>query len=63
MVASLWSVADEATEKLVIEFYQGLAQGKSLAAALQQAELNVAKQPGLAHPYFWASFTLFGDWR
>ncbi|MBT9585959.1 CHAT domain-containing protein [bacterium] len=63
VVASLWSVADEATEKLMIEFYQGLAQGKSLAAALQQAELNVAKQPGLAHPYFWASFTLFGDWR
>jgi hypothetical protein len=63
VVASLWSVADEATEKLMVEFYQGLSQGKSLAQALQQAELNVSRQARLSHPYYWASFTLFGDWR
>jgi len=63
VVASLWSVADEATEKLMVQFYQQLAQGKSLAAALQQAEIQLSKQTGLTHPYYWAAFTLFGDWR
>ena len=63
VVASLWSVADEATEKLMVQFYQGLVKGKSLAAALDEAELAVYQQPGMSHPFYWASFTLFGDWR
>ena len=63
VVASLWSVEDNATEKLMVEFYKQLGQGKSLAAALQSAELSLAAQPQYSHPFFWASFTLFGDWR
>lgn len=63
VVASLWSVSDEATEKLMVELYQGLAEGKSLAESLQRAELATLKQPGLGHPFYWAAFTLFGDWR
>ncbi len=63
VVASLWSVEDNATEKLMVEFYKQLAQGKSLAASLQDAELSLSAQPQFSHPFFWAAFTLFGDWR
>ncbi|MFN8607291.1 MAG: CHAT domain-containing protein [Vulcanimicrobiota bacterium] len=63
VVASLWSVEDNATEKLMVEFYKQLAQGKSLAASLQDAELNLSAQPQFSHPFYWAAFTLFGDWR
>ncbi|MBS2036337.1 CHAT domain-containing protein [bacterium] len=63
VVASLWSVEDNATEKLMVEFYKQLAQGKSLAASLQDAELSLAAQPQFSHPFYWAAFTLFGDWR
>lgn len=63
VVASLWSVEDNATEKLMVEFYKGLAQGKSLGASLQNAELSLSKDPRYGHPFFWSAFTLFGDWR
>jgi CHAT domain-containing protein len=63
VLASLWSVSDEGTEALMSEFYKGLAQGQPLSEALQKAEVAVLKQPQLAHPFYWASFTLFGDWR
>lgn len=63
VVASLWSVEDNATEQLMVEFYKQLAQGKSLAASLQNAEMSLSKQPKFGHPFFWAAFTLFGDWR
>ena len=63
VVASLWSVEDNATEKLMVEFYKQLAQGKSLAASLQDAELSLSTQPQFGHPFYWAAFTLFGDWR
>ncbi|MCW5865813.1 MAG: CHAT domain-containing protein [Candidatus Eremiobacteraeota bacterium] len=63
VVASLWSVEDNATEQLMIEFYKQLAQGKSLAASLQSAETTLSKQAKFSHPFFWAAFTLFGDWR
>ncbi|MBN9414857.1 MAG: CHAT domain-containing protein [Candidatus Eremiobacteraeota bacterium] len=63
VVASLWSVEDNATEKLMVEFYKQLAQGKSLGASLQKAELTLAGEPRYRHPFFWSAFTLFGDWR
>lgn len=63
VVASLWSVEDNATAKLMVEFYGQLAQGKSLAAALQGAELSLVSKQQYSHPFYWAAFTLFGDWR
>lgn len=63
VVASLWSVEDNATEKLMVEFYKQLAQGKSLAASLQTAELTISRDPRFKHPFFWSAFTLLGDWR
>lgn len=63
VVASLWSVSDDATEKLMFEFYRGIQGKTSLAESLQKAELAVLKEPATAHPFFWAPFIILGDWR
>jgi CHAT domain-containing protein len=63
VIASLWSVNDASTGLLMIEFYQGLRDGKGKAQALKEAQLTVRSTPGFEHPYFWAGFMLFGDWR
>ncbi len=63
VLASLWSVSDQGTEILMNRFYQSIGEGSSLSEALQKAELAALQDPKLSHPYFWAPFTLFGDWR
>jgi CHAT domain-containing protein len=59
IMASLWKVEDSATRDLMIAFHGGLAKA-GRAAALQQAQLAVLKNPGTAHPYYWAPFILIG---
>lgn len=64
VVASLWDVRDEATSKLMTHFYQKmLRDGMRPAAALRAAQLMLLKEPRWEAPYFWAGFTLQGDWR
>lgn len=63
VVASLWSVEDESTRNLMVEFYKGLKQGKSKGQALQQAQILQLGQEKYNHPFFWAPFILIGDWR
>lgn len=59
-LASLWSVDDQWTAKLMSEFYRNLNTGISKAEALQRAQLTVfAKQKS---PYFWAPYVLVGNW-
>ncbi|MEO0968768.1 MAG: CHAT domain-containing protein, partial [Cyanobacteria bacterium J06639_18] len=57
VMASLWTVEDQATQELMIEFYQNIQQGMSKAEALQQAKLKQIDR----HPYFWSPFVLIGD--
>jgi CHAT domain-containing protein len=59
VIASLWTVDDEATSLLMTAFYSHLKQGMSKAAALQAAQAATRKK--YAHPYYWASFVLTGD--
>jgi tetratricopeptide (TPR) repeat protein len=62
VAVSLWSVDDRATSDLMQDFYKNLWQSKqSHAAALRAAQLNMWQQ-GKA-PYYWAAFTLQGEWR
>ncbi|MFE1747748.1 CHAT domain-containing protein [Coleofasciculus sp. H7-2] len=61
-LATLWSVQDESTAKLMGEFYQQLLQGESKVKALRQAQIALLKQPKYAHPFYWASFILVGSW-
>ncbi len=63
VLASLWSVSDDSTRDLMVEFYRQLAAGHSKAAALRAAQLSVMRNPKYRHPYFWAPFILMGDWR
>ncbi len=63
LLATLWKVDDEATRDLMVSFYQHLKSGKSKAAALQAAQLELRKKPKFQHPFYWAPFILIGDWR
>jgi CHAT domain-containing protein len=63
VLASLWSVGDESTKELMVEFYRQLAAGVSKAEALQSAEIKLLKNPKFSRPLYWAPFVLMGDWR
>ncbi len=61
LVVSLWSVDDDATARLMGDFYRPLVkEGASYAQALSEAKRQmIAKGP--AHPFFWAPFILLGN--
>ncbi|OCQ92119.1 hypothetical protein BCD67_19420 [Oscillatoriales cyanobacterium USR001] len=64
VVVSLWSVDDEGTATLMSSFYQEMLQkGLTPAAALRAAQLEMLKQEKWRAPYYWAAFTLQGEWR
>lgn len=64
VVVSLWEVDDEATATLMTAFYQHMLQGGlAPAAALRQAQLDLRQTPQWQSPYYWAAFTLQGEWR
>ncbi|HLM61156.1 MAG TPA: CHAT domain-containing tetratricopeptide repeat protein, partial [Pyrinomonadaceae bacterium] len=64
VVASLWKVDDAATAELMKRFYQNMLQKKLRPAeALRAAQIEMSKDDRYKSPYFWAAFTLQGDWR
>jgi CHAT domain-containing protein len=63
-MVSLWNVDDHATGILMSEFYQGILQKKlTPAVALRQAQQTLMQQGKYRSPYYWAAFTLQGEWR
>lgn len=64
VLASLWSVEDRATAGLMGSFYRAMLRDKlSPAAALRRAQLEMAASPGHRSAYFWAGFSLQGEWK
>ncbi|MEO0947338.1 MAG: CHAT domain-containing protein, partial [Cyanobacteria bacterium J06641_5] len=64
VLVSLWSVDDAATAALMTEFYQNLLQNNlPPAAALQAAQASLRQDPRWSSPFYWAAFTLQGEWR
>jgi CHAT domain-containing protein/tetratricopeptide (TPR) repeat protein len=76
VVASLWDVADEPTNRLLPGFYRAWLDGAAKAQALRRAQLTLladlrASRVHLStpagsvslpeHPVFWAGFALFGE--
>ena len=60
VIASLWPVGDEATAKLVEEFYRSLYHGRTTGQALSDAQRAVNAH-GSVPPRDWAGFVLLGD--
>ncbi len=64
VVVSLWSVNDNATASLMTLYYQQmLGKGLNPVAALRAAQLAMLKTENWQAPYYWAAFTVQGEWR
>lgn len=63
VLGTLWPVDDDAAVSVMTRFYAGIAQqGESKARALQQSQVQVLRNAQTAHPFFWAPFSLIGNW-
>jgi CHAT domain-containing protein len=62
-LATLWSVNDDVSSRLVAEFYRQLKDPSvSRVVALQKAQLKVLADPRYDHPGFWSPFLLINNW-
>lgn len=61
-IATLWPISDEATSKLMANFYIYLKSGMNKSAALRKAQLDLVQNPQFDHPNFWSPFLLIGNW-
>jgi CHAT domain-containing protein/Tfp pilus assembly protein PilF len=59
VIASLWSVDDDATRQFMIAFYSHLKEGLDKAEALRAAQIEVRHTH--RNPFYWAGFALIGD--
>jgi CHAT domain-containing protein/Tfp pilus assembly protein PilF len=64
VVVSLWSVNDAATAELMTRFYHSMLVDKLRPAqALQVAQVSMLRDKRFSDPFYWAAFTLQGEWR
>lgn len=63
VLVSLWDVQDQATARLMTDFYRGLLGPKrpSAAAALRAAQIAIWREGRWQAPYYWAGFVLQGE--
>ncbi len=61
VIASLNRVSDDATRKLMLEFYRNWwEKGMPKVDALREAKRNLAHGDKFSDPRFWAPFVLYG---
>jgi CHAT domain-containing protein len=65
VLATLWEIDDRSTAEAMTRFYEGLlGRGERPAAALRAAQIALWRLKGWQQaPYYWAAFTLQGEWR
>ncbi len=64
VIASLWKVDDAATAEFMKRFYQNLLVKKlKPSTALYQTQSEMKQIPRFKSPYYWAGFTIQGDWK
>ncbi|MGC1195945.1 MAG: CHAT domain-containing protein, partial [Geitlerinemataceae cyanobacterium] len=63
VAVSLWSVNDRATSILMGDYYRQMLEGGiDPTAAMRQAQLAMWQSDSYSAPYYWAAFTMQGDW-
>lgn len=67
VLASHWKVSDRATSLLMTEFMRRWRSGEPRAKAWREAQLSLLRTKGaqedFSNPFFWAAFTLTGQWN
>ncbi len=64
VMASLWKVEDGATLVLMKNFYKEMESDKlTPSQALRQAQIKLRQNPQYKSPFYWAAFTVQGDFR
>jgi len=63
VLGTLWKVDDEATAVWMSMFYRDLKESGSPAESLQRAQMQMAADPRWHSPYYWAGFSLEGNWH
>src|SRR2546425_11422403 len=63
VLASHWKVSDRATSRLMTEFMRRWRGGEPRAKAWREAQLGLLRSNDFSNPYYWAAFTLTGEWR
>jgi CHAT domain-containing protein len=64
VLASLWPIDDRTTASFMRPFYEAmLLRHERPAAALRSAQIAMWKTNGWEAPYYWAAFTMQGEWR
>ena len=62
-LATLWYINDQASAKLIAEFYRQLQDPSiSRAVALQRAQQMLLDDPRYGHPALWSPFLLINNW-
>ncbi|HEX8251044.1 MAG TPA: CHAT domain-containing tetratricopeptide repeat protein [Pyrinomonadaceae bacterium] len=63
LIASQWKVEDKASAELMIRFYRHYYKSKNqnAAASLRAAQIEMMKDSRWHSPFYWASFSLWGD--
>jgi CHAT domain-containing protein len=62
VIASLWTVGDVVTKKLMVKFYKNLLkQNMTKSEALRQAKLSLIKNGSFKSPRLWSAFVLYGE--
>jgi CHAT domain-containing protein/tetratricopeptide (TPR) repeat protein len=63
VLASLWNLDDFRAAEFMKQFYGQLKLDKTKDEALRNAQLQMIHSKTASHPFYWAAFTLNGDWR
>ena len=64
VMSSLWKVEDGATLELMKNFYDAMAnENLTPSKALQQAQIKMRRNGRYQSPFYWAAFTVQGDFR
>ncbi len=64
VMASLWKVEDGATLELMKNFYGAMAnENLTPSQALRSAQIKLRENPQYSSPFYWAAFTVQGDFQ